>query len=405
MVNPKLKKKLFRERIRRRKAEVDIHSLKNVLVEKDKHIKTSAKRNIIEKTNLKYLLYTTKELTELDSPGAMLDLILERLGRIMAPWGFGVIIEASRSSIIDYKAFYNLDKYDQAQIVQKHDCITMRVSASNLGEERDGEVTFLIAEPDDTKDNEYTSSKVRDIVYGGDKVAVSKLLGAKEPWEWLVLDGNIGTNHSLLLFIKGQNIDNEAISTIRLFTSLVSSLVTNQLLKQDLRRLANTDHLTSLSNRKEADEVLAKQINLASIEPITHFSLIAIDINGLKRVNDVFGHSMGDEMLVKCAAIIKNCCRSTDTVSRQGGDEFLVICPNTDHIQVKILIDRIRASEKGASVTCAYEDSGKEEVIPIRLSIGYASSKEAPPKEVYDLADKRETLDKENYYKIHNKYR
>src|SRR5665648_1090338 len=90
--------------------------------------------------------------------------------------------------------------------------------------------------------------------------------------------------------------------------------------------LSHRDFLTNLYNRIYF-ETEKKRLDTARQLP---FSIIMGDINGLKLINDGFGHQKGDEVLVEVAKILKSCCREEDIISRLGGDEFGILLPRTD---------------------------------------------------------------------------
>jgi diguanylate cyclase (GGDEF)-like protein/PAS domain S-box-containing protein len=108
--------------------------------------------------------------------------------------------------------------------------------------------------------------------------------------------------------------------------------------EEELEYLSYHDQLTGLYNRR-LFEVSLKKLDSEENLPI---SIIMCDVNGLKLINDSFGHSIGDEVLIKTAKIIKKCCRSGDIVTRLGGDEFVVILPRTDTEDANIIINTIK---------------------------------------------------------------
>jgi diguanylate cyclase len=114
-----------------------------------------------------------------------------------------------------------------------------------------------------------------------------------------------------------------------------------KLKNEELMRLSHTDALTGISNRLKLDEVMIKE--LARIRRGTpHFSVIMGDLDLFKRVNDSFGHLAGDQILVEIASAIVMICRLTDTVGRWGGEEFLIICPETSGEGAMILAQKVR---------------------------------------------------------------
>jgi diguanylate cyclase (GGDEF)-like protein/PAS domain S-box-containing protein len=93
--------------------------------------------------------------------------------------------------------------------------------------------------------------------------------------------------------------------------------------------LANYDVLTGLPNRIQMDEHLRYTLSLAKRNPVT-FALIFLDLDHFKNINDTLGHSVGDLLLVELAKRLSDALRDEDTVSRMGGDEFVLLLPETD---------------------------------------------------------------------------
>ena len=77
-----------------------------------------------------------------------------------------------------------------------------------------------------------------------------------------------------------------------------------------------------------------------------HFSFFLIDLNGLKRVNDEYGHKHGDKMIIKAGELLLKICRKSDIVCRFGGDEYVVLCPSTNFDQASILRGELRKQEQ-----------------------------------------------------------
>ncbi|WPK13792.1 diguanylate cyclase [Lysinibacillus louembei] len=122
--------------------------------------------------------------------------------------------------------------------------------------------------------------------------------------------------------------------------------------KQELEQLANTDRLTQISNRVKLDSVLEKYFATAkqSDEP---FSIILLDIDNFKEVNDTYGHQVGDQVLIEFAQVLKNAIREQDIVGRWGGEEFLIICPHTslhDTLQLAEVL-RVQVANSTFSIT------------------------------------------------------
>lgn len=100
-----------------------------------------------------------------------------------------------------------------------------------------------------------------------------------------------------------------------------------------------TDHLTGIGNRRKAELVLKESINRSSKRRT--FSLVMLDIDKFKEINDTFGHEMGDTALKASAALLKKCVRSKDYVARYGGDEFCLILEIYDSEKLELVIRRM----------------------------------------------------------------
>lgn len=111
----------------------------------------------------------------------------------------------------------------------------------------------------------------------------------------------------------------------------------NALLKAESR----TDVLTELPNRRAFNEVLKKEMTRAHrhSKPLV---LCFADMDGLKFVNDTYGHPTGDKLLVRFAQLLCSGLRAEDSCARWGGDEFVLILPETSEQQARVLIDRLQ---------------------------------------------------------------
>lgn len=112
-------------------------------------------------------------------------------------------------------------------------------------------------------------------------------------------------------------------------------------LNRKLEKLSITDRLTGLYNRLKLDEVLESEIARAPRSGQL-FSVILIDIDHFKLVNDRHGHQTGDHVLVDVAKLLRTGTRATDFIGRWGGEEFLIVCPHTDTIGASRLAENLR---------------------------------------------------------------
>ncbi len=126
-------------------------------------------------------------------------------------------------------------------------------------------------------------------------------------------------------------------------------VVTSELeqVNSELELLSITDKLTQLYNRVKLDSVLNHEISYASRYP-SDFSVALIDIDHFKQVNDIHGHNTGDAVLIFMAQILKENVRNSDIIGRWGGEEFLIILPQTNAKQAFDLAEKIRLTVESA---------------------------------------------------------
>lgn len=163
---------------------------------------------------------------------------------------------------------------------------------------------------------------------------------------------------------------------------------------EKLKRLSQVDDLTGLFNRRYFYEMLEKtsyQYNRRAKtgnpdDPKNTFSLISLDIDFFKKINDRFGHNKGDDVLRVIASILTSQCRKSDMVFRIGGDEFMMLLPDTPLKGAKTQAERVRSAL--ASNPLFLDDSSE----PIRLTVSmgiacYADCNDAA--ELIHMADDR----------------
>ena len=187
------------------------------------------------------------------------------------------------------------------------------------------------------------------------------------------------STHVINLSIAGSLI--EAEMSIRLGVTLVTLApialavvmqARNELLRR-LRHIASHDPLTGLLNRhafRERCNNLLTQL-LIDAKPA---SLLMIDIDHFKKVNDTYGHAAGDQALTDFSRIARDCLRDSDVFGRLGGEEFAVLLPDCRRSEVQIVAERIRQTIAATPI-----DLGNNLQLSITVSIGAAITLEAPP--------------------------
>jgi diguanylate cyclase (GGDEF)-like protein len=143
----------------------------------------------------------------------------------------------------------------------------------------------------------------------------------------------------------------------------------------EANRLSNTDPLTELNNRRSMENV----INAECVRQRRYggcFSVVVLDLDGFKGLNDTKGHHVGDQALIRAAMLLRTRTRKADTVARFGGDEFAIVMPNTDAASGEVLCQHV-CRDMGVTLT-------EEFSMPLSASIGVVTV-EKPDMRVEDI--------------------
>ncbi len=179
---------------------------------------------------------------------------------------------------------------------------------------------------------------------------------------------------------KPEDYNSQDVQVVSYFADIAWTLVEQKQTEEKIRYISFHDILTDLYNRAFLEEEM-RRFNTQRQLPI---SIIMIDLNGLKLVNDTYGHQVGDELLQGVADILKNSCRQEDVIARWGGDEFVIMLPKTREKEAIIIGKRIRKK-------CA---ETKIRDIPVSIALG-VSVKEKKEKTLEETLKEAE----DNMYK------
>lgn len=202
-------------------------------------------------------------------------------------------------------------------------------------------------------------------------------LGHRLSYNLTIDDDQLGT----LIAYRGRKFSQKEIT---FFENILCSLVyplRNAIQFKLATLLAHRDALTGVNNRSTFDDSLQREIDLAERHE-NDISILVVDIDFFKKVNDTYGHSAGDEVLKVVAETIQHCVRTTDLVYRYGGEEFVAILNNADCEKAYVTASRILESVREIKVN--YQ--GK--VICVSVSIGLACLNITDtPDALFDRAD------------------
>lgn len=175
-------------------------------------------------------------------------------------------------------------------------------------------------------------------------------------------------------------LQTEEFQFLHILSSIFTPLVEHSYVHKRTKLMAETDGLTGLINHRTFQQVLSREIARANRNR-TQFSLLMIDIDDFKKINDTYGHLIGDAVLTDMTKRLQASVRQQDIVARYGGEEFTVILPETDIHGANILAERVR------SAIASEPYSFSESEIPYTISIGLCVYDGNLPKEKHLLIE------------------
>jgi two-component system, cell cycle response regulator len=171
--------------------------------------------------------------------------------------------------------------------------------------------------------------------------------------------------------LGGDEFDDTDLVTLRTFAAQAAVAVDNVRTHEEAQRLSVTDPLTGLWNYRHLTDTLRREVERASRFGHT-LTVLALDLDRFKQVNDVYGHPAGDAVLVEFARRIGSQIREHDYAFRQGGEEFVVLLPETDARGGAIVAQRLGTAVRERPVVITPRGAGGEAPVTVTVSIGIA---------------------------------
>lgn len=191
-------------------------------------------------------------------------------------------------------------------------------------------------------------------------------------YQLVLLDKEVGD----LVFYRNTKFTDKEIKQLETMIAALIYPLRNALLYKRAVEKAHRDPLTGVNNRAAMESALSQEMNLARRHG-TALSMIILDIDKFKQINDTYGHIAGDAILKRVTESMAECVRNSDIIYRYGGEEFIVLLRNTKKPGAKLLAERIRQAVE--SMHFKYEEFR----INITVSAGLASFKKGDTEKTF----------------------
>ncbi len=167
--------------------------------------------------------------------------------------------------------------------------------------------------------------------------------------------------------VNDRGFDDDELALAFGLAELAGEAVRSARMLRELRLLSHTDSLTGLANHREIRDAMARE-HARAVRHGKSYALVMLDVDGFKAFNDTFGHPAGDAVLRAVAAVLRAETRPTDIVGRNGGDEFVLVLPDTNLQEAEQLAWRLHQAMGGTAPV-----ADEERRIPISASMGVAA--------------------------------
>jgi diguanylate cyclase (GGDEF)-like protein len=234
-----------------------------------------------------------------------------------------------------------------------------RLGSIGLDDDRDGAVHIFNGPPEDRE------ARAIELTY---LYAEADAAGAVHGALGVPLAGSSGRIGWLGVFSResGAHFDDDDLRWLEELAERVGPMIENARKFREARQLADLDSLTGLHNRRFFHETLAREIDRAQRYQRS-LSIVIVDVDGFKEINDRIGHLAGDAVLAEIAERLREVVRSADIPCRVGGDEFAVILPEIDVEHAEQLVSRIEravSSQPIARAGLVRVSAGVAELLP-----------------------------------------
>jgi len=201
----------------------------------------------------------------------------------------------------------------------------------------------------------------------------------------LTLDGTIIGSLNQADDAQDRYAPSQDTSLLERLAVKVSLCLSNVMAHEQLEHLASEDPLTGVLNRRALERLLSMRVEEAKRYKIP-LSVVFLDLDDLKMVNDRYGHECGDVLLQHFGKQLRTICRSSDVVARFGGDEFVVILPHQKTDEAAVFVSRVETYLQKLPVTVG------DVTIPVSISSGVASLDEKTISDAHSLLRRADEL-------------
>lgn len=206
--------------------------------------------------------------------------------------------------------------------------------------------------------------------------------------------GTAGVDFQGFLISSRTATSEQAEEALMVLATLLASALRQYRLNARLHQLAHLDSVTGLPNRHLFNACYKDKVsNFSAADTSTNFGVFVVDVNGLKFMNDHYGHQYGDQMLIEVARALKKAARANDTVARVGGDEFYLLLEQANESVCAAFAERLKSQCRDLHMMIDGEQ------LPISFSLGFASTDKDSLKNLLLLADERMYTAKKQHYR------